>query len=203
MFGQVEDETQVGHLISMKLLCWRSLPQGSQDYSGSHSIVKREPPDIKAEYNEPQDIKPKYMEQIFKVKTEYEEQTFKAEPQDKRIKAESQWKSNGANQTELQLKVPVSFKKESLTWFEKKQIRKWKKEEKRQTRERGREKLEKEKLESEKVAACKEGARRAEEAAAQAQARQKYSSPSFETLDEALDEDMAGDLFSWSPPPSP
>ena len=90
-----------------------------------------------------------------------------------------------------------------LTWFEKSEIRKWKKIEKRATREREREKLEEEKVEKEKVAASKVGARRAEEAAARARARQHLSNPSFETVDEVLDEDVAGDMFSWSPPPSP
>ena len=169
--------------------------------------MKREPQDIKEEYDRPQDIKSKYVEQIFKVKTEYEEQTFKAEPQDNkdRIKADSIWKSNGADHVDY--KSVFKFKKEpaghKLTWIEKSERRKWKKVEKRGTREREREKVEKEKLEKEKVSACKEGARRAEEAAARARARQNLSNPSFETLDEVLDEDMAGDMFSWSPPPSP
>ena len=167
-------------------------PQG---YWGSHSVVKREPQDIKEEYGEPQDIRSKYGEQLFKVKTEYVEQTFKAEPRDNRIKVESkQFRKEPAAYTETTHK---------LTWFEKSEIRKWKKIEKRATREREREKLEEEKVEKEKVAASKVGARRAEEAAARARARQHLSNPSFETVDEILDDDMAGDMFSWSPPPSP
>jgi len=200
MFGREEDKTQ--------------------GYWGSHSVVKREPQDIKEEYGEPQDIRSKYGEQLFKVKTEYVEQTFKAEPRDNRVKAESKQKSNGADHVDyksvlkkkkLESAAVVSIKKEpaaytetthKLTWFEKSEIRKWKKIEKRATREREREKLEEEKVEKEKVAASKVGARRAEEAAARARARQHLSNPSFQTVDEVLDEDVAGDMFSWSPPPS-
>ena len=45
---------------------------------------------------------------------------------------------------------------------------------------------------------------RAEKAAARARQnvlQQQNISPGFET--DSLDEDLAGDMFSWSPPPSP
>ena len=60
------------------------------------------------------------------------------------------------------------------------------------------EKLEREKLEREKLEAVKA---RAEKAAARARQNVSQANPGFET--DSLDEDLAGDMFSWSPPPSP
>ena len=86
------------------------------------------------------------------------------------------------------------------------------KEQKRAREERNREKIKKEKLEKEKQEACKVGVRHAQEAAARARQNLSQANPTvlrqyanFETesLDEILDEDMSGDMFSWSPPPSP
>ena len=66
-----------------------------------------------------------------------------------------------------------------------------------------REKVRREKVKQEKVEAFKASVRRAEEAAARArQNLSRAANPSFETF-ESLDEDMAEDMFSWSPPPSP
>lgn len=61
--------------------------QGSQGYRGAHNVVKREPQDIKEEYDEPRDIKSEYVEPFFKeepqdIKSEYVEQFVKVEPQD-------------------------------------------------------------------------------------------------------------------------
>ena len=77
----------------------------------------------------------------------------------------------------------------------------------RERKEREKEREEKAKVEREKVEAFKARVRGAEEAAARArQNLSRAANPTFETfesLDQVLDEDVAEDMFSWSPPPSP
>ena len=67
--------------MELQCFCLYSLPQG---YQGAYNVVKREPPDIKEEYDANQDIKSEYVEQFVKtepgdMKVEYEEKMLKAE----------------------------------------------------------------------------------------------------------------------------
>ena len=71
----------------------KPLPQGFQGYWGAHNVVKREPQDIKEEYDEPRDIKSEYVEPFFKeepqdIKSEYVEQFVKTEPGDMKVEYE-------------------------------------------------------------------------------------------------------------------